>query len=584
MNNPASFQFLQPLWLLLLPPLWALIWAYARHLRHESMWVRICDSRLLRHMTRGQARKAVRNTHPWILGCVLTLGVIAAAAPSWSRLSYPIMESTSARVIVLDLSRSMLVQDVRPNRYQHAIAAAREIIGNGYQGESGLVVFAGSAFVLSPLSRDDTTLLAFLEAVHPDVMPQDGSDLAQAIAIAKDLLEASVRGYGQILLITGGDSTAETPVQAAQAAAAPGNRVSVLAIGTTAGGPSLDQKGGLLRDVNGEIQISRTNLGLLRRIALAGNGSLVITDAATGGGNLVGARLDANQLVESDRRADDSTREAADDGVWLVWLMLPLALLLFRRNQLWMLLILIPVIAPAERGVYASEWDGFWTHPEKIAFQAYTRADYDTTLQMTGNALLRGASHYRDGNYKQALGQFDKGDSAVSIYNRANTLAQLQRFSEAIAAYQQVLELDPAMTAASYNKRLIELFLEQQSAGAGNSADSDGSNGSAGDSEAQEAYETRIGIASELQQNPAEDQQLGPGFGASRQAGQVDPFERFDGQDPGTERFVLRAQEQVKETDTAFMERWISSLPETSSELYRRKFLRDHQRRQRQPR
>jgi len=582
MNTPASFQFLQPLWLLLLPPLWVLIWAYVRHLRGESMWVRICDSRLLRHMTRGQTHKAGRNTHPWVLGGVLTLGVIAAAAPSWSRLSYPIMESTDARIVVLDLSRSMLVQDVRPNRYRHAVVAASEIIGNGYQGETGLVVFAGAAFVLAPLSRDDATLLAFLEAVHPDTMPQDGSKLAPAIASAQDLLKASVRGHGQILLITSGDSTDETAIQAALAAAAQGHRVSVLAIGTAAGGPSLDQKGGLLRDANGEIQIKKTNFELLRRIALAGNGSMVIKDAAIGSNDLVATRLDANQLVESGRRADDATREAADDGVWLVWLMLPLTLFLFRRNQLWMLLVL--VMAPAEREVYASEWDGFWTHPEKIAFQAYSREDYDTTLQMTGNPLLRGASYYRDGNYSQALEQFDKGKSADSIYNRANTLAQLQRFNEAIVAYRQALELDPAMTSASYNKRLIELFLEQQSAADDDAASNGGGNGSTDDSEAQEAYETRIGIASELQLNPADEQQFGPGFGASQQAGQVDPFERFDGLDPEEGRFVLRAREVTQAADLEFMERWISSLPETSSELYRRKFLRDYQRQQQQDR
>jgi len=580
MSSAASFQFLQPLWLLLLPPLWVFIWTYGRNLRRQSMWVKICDARLLRHMT--YAQKSGRNAHPWILGWVLTLGIIAAAAPSWSRLSYPIMESTSARVIVLDLSRSMLVQDVRPNRYQHAVAAAGEIIGNGYQGETGLVVFAGSAFVLAPLSRDDATLLAFLEAVHPDTMPLDGSNLAQAITSAQDLLKASVSGHGQILLVTAGDSTSEAPVQAAMAAAAQGNRVSVLAIGSAAGGPSLDQRGGLLRDANGEIQIKRTNFELLRRIALAGNGSLVVTDAITASDDLVAARLDASQLVESDRRVDDSKREAANDGVWLVWLMLPLTLLMFRRNQMWVLLILL--LAPAEREVYADEWDGFWTHPEKIAFRAYTRADYATTLQMSGNALLRGAGHYRDGDYLQALQQFDKGNSAGSIYNRANTLAQLQRFNEAIAAYQEALELDPNMNAARYNKRLIELFLQQQSAASGEEADNDGASEPADDSEAQEAYETRIGIASELQPNPADEQQPGPGFGASQQAGQVDPFERFDGLDPGVERFVLRAREPEQEADMEFMERWISSLPETSSELYRRKFLRDYQRQQQQVR
>jgi len=581
-STAASFQFLQPLWLLLLPPLWAVIWAYARHARRESMWARICDARLLRHMTRGYAPKAGRNTHPWLVGCVLTLGVLAAAAPSWSKLSYPIMEATSARVIVLDLSRSMLVQDVRPNRYQHAVAAASEIVGSGYQGETALVVFAGSAFVLAPLSRDYTTLLAFLEAVHPDTMPLDGSNLSHAIATAQELLKASISGNGQILLITAGDSNSESPVQAALAAAGEGHRVSVLAIGTVSDGPSLDQKGGLLRDASGEIQIRKTNFELLQRIALAGNGSLVATDVAYDSDNFVASRLGASQLVESDRRADNATREAANDGVWLVWLMLPFTLLLFRRNLMWMLLIL--VMAPADRELSAKEWDGFWTHPEKIAFQAYSNADYNTTLQMTGKPLLRGASHYRAGHFQLALEQFEKEYTAASNYNRANALAQLQRFPEAILAYQQALELDPTMAAARYNKRLIELFLEQQYETSSDAVDNAANSEFGTESEAQKAFEMRIGIANELEMNPADEQLLGPGLGASRQSGQVDPFERFDGQGSELERFVLRPREQDQAEDTAFIERWISSLPETSTELYRRKFLRDYQRQQRQQR
>jgi Ca-activated chloride channel family protein len=578
MSTPASFQFLQPLWLLLLPPLWTLIWIYARHVRHGSMWVRICDARLLRHMTHTQG--AGHNSYPWILGSVLTLGIIAAAAPSWSRLSYPIMESTAARVIVLDLSRSMLVQDIRPNRYQHALAAAGEIIGNGYQGETGLVVFAGSAFVLAPLSRDDTTLHAFLKAAHPDTMPLDGTRMDEAILRAQDLLKASFSGHGQILLLTAGDSTAEAAVMAARTAAASGNRVSVLAVGSAAGGPALESKGGLSRDANGSIQIRKTNFDLLRRIAVAGNGSLVAMDSTVASDDLVAARLDASELVESERRVDAATREAANDGVWLLWLMLPITMLLFRRNQMWMLLILL--VAPAEREVYAGEWDGFWTHREKIAFQAYTQADYATALQMTDSASLRGASHYRAGDYLQALQQFQREESAGTIYNRANALAQLQRFNEAIDAYRQALELDPSMIAARYNKRLIELFLEQQTEATGDQADNE--NGGANDNQGKEAYETRIGIASELQLNPADQQQFGPGFGASQQGGQVDPFERFDGLDPETQRFVPQARGPEPAADTDFMERWISSLPESSSELYRRKFLRDYQRQQQQAR
>ena len=597
MDTAASFHFLQPLWLLLLPPCWILIWIYVRQARLNSIWTRVCDERLLAHMTVGQSASPGIALPAWILGGVISLGIIAAAAPSWSKLSNPIMEATDARVIVLDLSRSMLVQDVRPSRFEHALAAVRELIDSDYAGETGLVVFAGSAFVLSPLSRDADTLLAFVDAMHPDSMPQDGSNLQHAITTAQDLLVASLGDSAQILLISSGSSDNnvalhDSAVRAAFDAAAEGLRISVFGIGSIAGGPLLDQKGGLMRDPDGRIKISRPDFDLLQRIATAGQGSMTVVDGAGINGDLLSSRLGASALAESQQGADQSTRDASDDGAWLVWLMLPLVLLLFRRNMLFV--FLIALLLQGEQELYAADDNlaanqtvrafEFWTHPEKIAFGAYQRGDYDTAQGSSESSLLLGASYYRSHQFQLALAQFSENDSAAAIYNLANTLVQLQRYPEAVAAYQRALELDPQLIDAAYNRRLVEIFLEQQAALAGADQEAAGTGAAEEETFDHEGFEMRIGIATELQTNPADDQQPGPGSGANRQSGQVDPLERFDGEEQDEERFVLRAQSPQQELEMEFIERWISSLPETSTELYRRKFLRDYRRQQQKSR
>ena len=601
MDTAASFQFLQPLWLLLLPPCWALVWTFARQAGRKSIWSRVCDEQLLAHMTAGQNSSPGYALPAWILGGVLSLGIIAAAAPSWSKLSHPLMEATDARVIVLDLSRSMLVQDVRPSRFEHALAAASEVIDSDYAGETGLVVFAGSAFVLSPLSRDADTLLAFVEAVHPNIMPQDGSNLGLAITRARDLLRASLGDSAQILLISSGDShnqnaLQDNAVQAAFDAAAEGLRISVLGIGSVAGGPLLDQRGGLLRDSAGGIEISRPNFDLLRRIATAGQGSMMVVDGAglNGGINddLLSSRLGASALAESQHGADQSSRDASDDGAWLVWWMLPLVLLLFRKNMVFVFLIALLLQGEQESYAAADSLDGnqpgqefeFWTHREKIAFDAYHRGDFDTAHATSESPMLVGASYYRSHQFQQALAQFSENDSAASIYNRANTLVQLQRYPEAIVAYQQAFELDPQLINAAYNRRLVEIFLEQQSASASNEQEAAITGEAMEEAIDPDALEMRIGIATEMQGNPADDQQPGSGSGDNQQAGQVDLLERFDGEDQDDERFALRVQSPGQELEIEIIERWISSLPETSNELYRRKFLRDFRRQQQQAR
>jgi Ca-activated chloride channel family protein len=262
--------------------------------------------------------------------------------------------------------------------------------------------------------------------------------------------------------------------------------------------------------------------------------------------------------------------------------MLPFALLLFRKNLIWM--ILLGVLVPGDGELYAKEWNLFWNHPEQLAFEAYQQGDYQSSYELSSNPVLQAAAYYRSGHYQQALELYDTDDSAQSAYNRGNAFAQQQHFDEAILAYQQALVLNPAFVPARYNKRLLELYLEQQSDNengqANDSADGDATN----DTQDQSDAETRIGVAGQFQTNPADDLQLGPGLGASTQSGQVDSIEQFYGLEQELERFALMARSGDDLPQAEFIERWIKTLPAASTDLYRRKFLRDYQRQKQQPR
>ena len=583
MTDQAAFQFLNPGWLLLLPPAWWLIWIYSRHSRRQSMWGRVCDPQLLDNMIAGRQTWNGTRLLAWTLGIIMTLTILAAAGPSWRKQSYPILESTSARVVALDLSRSMLVEDIKPKRLAHAVAAAREIISTDYEGETGLVVFAGHAFVVSPLSRDAKTLLAFLEVLDPSTMPEDGTRIDLAISAAQGLLEASFAGKGQILVITAGARIDGTgAVQAALTAANQGHRVSILAIGTAAGAPLLDLEGRQVRDKDGKSVLTKTNFQLLERVAQVGNGSLVELKETRGYGDLLFSRLGAGELIESEKTADRSQRAAANDGVWIVWLILPFTLALFRKNLIWM--ILLVVLVPDGREFYAKEWDSFWNHPEKLAFDAYLLGDYQSSYELSSNPLLQGSAYYQSRKYQLALELFSEDDSAASIFNLGNSLAQQNRFPEAVLAYQKALLLNPDLESARYNKLLIEIYMEQQSETNGTQSGDSDEVESSNESQNQGDTEMRIGVA-ETSSNPGDDPELGPGLGASIQpGGQVDPFERFDGLEEALQRFDLRAQTGEQPLDPEFLERWIRSLPETSTDLFRRKFLRDAQRQKRQSR
>ena len=574
------FQFLSPGWLLLLPLAWVIVFWLWRNAGRHSMWVRICDPHLLRRMRGSAAGSGNNRLRYWILAALFSLGIVAAAGPSWSLQTQAQAHAISARVLVLELSRAMLVEDVRPNRFTEAIRVARDLLDAEYNGETGLVVYAGAAFVVSPLSRDAGTLHAFLDALDPSTMPLDGQRIDLALNLARDLLAASPSDTGQILVIGTGASPSDNALQSAINLAEQGLIVSVLAIGTDEGGPLKDPAGGLIRDAQGKFQISRPDFSVLQSMAEVSNGQFIKTaESAMQTGMFI---RDAG-LIEStlDLALDaEDDLEPANDGYWIVWFMLPLALLLFRRNQLWALLIL--GVLPLDHPLQAADLHNFWKHPEHLAYDAFIAGNYADSLSLARDPVLRGSALYRQGRYEQALESFAQSDSATSHYNRGNAMVQLQRFTEAVLAYDRALKLDPAHAKARHNRRVLEYYLEQQSAkeaeGGGDQSDDPSE-----DDSPSENTQARVGITGEQLANPGEDPDSGSGLGVSLEPGSLDFSENYDGSEQQLERFTLTEGSSDPKQD-AMIETWIKTLPQSSSELYRRKFLRDYQRQTRQER
>ncbi len=581
MIEGGGFRFIAPLWLCLLPLSWWIVWLFARFNRRQSMWARLCDRQLLGKMHIDTEYTKQKHWSIWPLAIVLTLGIIAAAGPGWRQQANPVMESAGARIVALELSRAMLVRDVEPNRFAQALAAAREIVGADFDGETGLVVFAGAAFVVSPLSRDAKTLLSFLDVLEPGMMPVDGSRLDLAIDTARDLLTASVFGQGQIIVITSGNGDSEAAVRTAAKASTEGHRVSLMATGTRAGGPLIGPNGALVRDGGGKVVLAKTDFPTLERIAGAGNGVIVSLTRATAYNALLGSRIEAAGLVEIGEQLDSENREPANEGFWLIWLALPFALLLFRKNLVWVLLLALWL--PADDELRAAESYSIWQHREKLAFNAYRLGDYQLAGELSGDPLLKGAAYYRGGRYQQALEVFTRDDSAQSFYNRGNTLARLDRYADAVGAYTRALEKNPGLGAARYNRRLVELFLEQiQGTDAALDEDpaDDASSLDPGD---QSGSENQVGTIGEISGNPGDEQQSESGIGASMPSDQVDPFEHYGDLEQQLERFSLAEGFDQVATQT-LVEHWISNLPTASSDLFRRKFLRDYQRQRQQAR
>lgn len=486
-----AFHFIRPLWLLALLPLWLLAWRLARSGTGDNPWQHTVDAALLPLLMAGGARAA----RPGMLRLVAagwTIAAIALAGPAWQRKPEPVYQTSAARVVVLDLSTSMHATDLKPSRLERARFKVEDVLALGQEGQTGLVVYAGDAFAVAPLTRDVNTLKAMLKVLSPELMPVQGSRADLGLLRAEALMQQAGVSSGQVLLIA--DGVDPDHLGAATDAAAKlrkdGYRVSVLGVGTEQGAPMADAQGHLLRDASGKLEMTRLDLGALQAVARAGGGRVLpMSDS----GDTLRAVLEpeAHARVDTGQGKLGATASTwVDQGPWLMLLLLPLAALAFRRNVLideahaaasrksrearkarpgstsaalavGGVLVLGGWLSPTTPA-HASTWDNAWRRPDQQAAAAMAAGDYAKAAQLATDAELRGSAEYKRGDYASALKNFSRASGPRADYNRGNALAQLGQYAEAVAAYDKTLGADPHNADAKANKAAVEALLAKQ--------------------------------------------------------------------------------------------------------------------------
>ncbi len=456
-----NFHFIQPLWLLALIPLSLLAWRVYRPGDGDNPWRRIVDARLLPLLLVGRARQANR-TALYLLAAGWVIAALALADPTWERKPQPVYQTTAARVVVLDLSRSMYASDLKPSRLVRARYKIEDVLAHSGEGQTGLVVYAGDAFTVSPLTRDVNTIRELLPAVDPGIMPTQGSRADLGLLRAGKLLSQAGASSGQVLLLADGVEAGK--IAASERAAArrrhEGYRVSVLGVGSEDGTPLTNAQGELVRDAAGNILKARFDAAALQAVARAGGGEYrPISDSGHALSTLLDQRLDAKTTMQANATAPGWKEQ----GPLLAVLLLPLGALAFRRNWLLGLVLLLGLVSPPQPAM-ASSWADLWQRPDQQAAQALAAGDYAKAAALATDADRRGSAEYKRGNYQLALDNFSRSTGADADYNRGNALAKLGRYQDAIAAYDKSIKENSGNEDARANKAAVEALLKQQQA------------------------------------------------------------------------------------------------------------------------
>lgn len=454
----AAFQFLRPWWLLALLALPLLAWGWRRWQRRRDAWRDVVDPHLRAHLLVEVGAGSRRGTGlaPWLALLALALGITALAGPSWRSSELPLWRTQMPLVIALDLSQPMLADDLPPSRLLQARARIAELLRLRKDGQLGLVAYAGDAYTVAPLTDDVANVALFLDALVPEVMPDFGADLAhgdagRAITHSRRLLQRAGFAEGRIVLLTAGaDASAR---REAAAAAADGLQVSVLGLGSAAGGQYPRASGG-----SGN---TRLQAEPLRALAAAGGGRYV--QAASGAEDLRALQLlqPVGEAASAGNAGGSGTRLLAlDQGFWLLPPLLLLLLWLFRRGGL---LAPLAVVLLLQLPMPQAHAQAPATVPQAASAPTTTSGGLWRRGDQQLHALQRRAEDaYRQGDYAQAAQLFALDPGARGQYNLGNALAKQGRYQEALDAYDRALQAQPDMADAIENRRIVAAAQRQQ--------------------------------------------------------------------------------------------------------------------------
>ncbi|MAD95544.1 MAG: hypothetical protein CML33_08635 [Rhodobacteraceae bacterium] len=573
-----GFHVLRPelLWGLLICPLLALALWHRR--TRQGDWSRAIDPELLPYLMPEHSDKT-RQTTIWMPILLLSLIVLAASGPSLRQVELPVIKRADALVLVLDLSASMLAADVQPSRIRRARQKILDLLELRVEGVTGLVVFAGDAHVVTPLTDDARTIANLMPALSPNIMPLPGANATSGIEAAANLLITAGAQGGQILLMTDGLPGFDT-VRAKNALESSGAALAVMAIGTKAGAPIPLPNGGFLKDDAGEIVIPTLDRRAIDQIASTLNAP--VEQISLDERDIKSLTRRNNLAAQGELDLARQTDAWQDQGFWLAALVALLLLPAFRKGALVSLLLLVVMQSETSQ---AAEWEDLWLTPDQQGAQRLAAGDASGAAERFDQSPWRGMAEFEAGAYDRAAGSFASEPSADGLFNQGNALAMQGDLRGAINAYERSLSLQPNAEDAVANRDFIQSLLDQQE-DQEQEEEQEGEEQSQQDEESEQndASDSDSGGDGESSDQQDDSQQAGDGQQdeandqeeSEPQAGDQDP-NTADRDQQAADQLEAATQEQMAKFDEALeeqqaLEQWLRRVPDDPGGLLRRKF------------
>jgi len=467
LSHPWILNFL---WLL---PLTAVTFLVVYRKRRQAL-VRFAEEQLLKRLTPEDSRG--RRVIEAVL-CLLALGcmLLALAGPRWGSHYQEVTQKGVDIVIALDVSPSMLVEDVKPDRLERAKREITDFLKVVQGDRVGLVAFSGAAYTQCPLTLDYGALMMFLNVLHPDNIPRHGTDLGAAIEGAMKAFDPKSETDKVILLITDGEDNEARGLEAARQAAAKGVKIFVFGMGDPSGGPipASGGKGGFVKDDKGELVLSKLDEAGLQEIAAVTGGEYVRSMAGDLDLDLlyfdgIKQKTDAAVVKSGKIKVYEERFFIFAAAAFLLLLLEGLIGQLKRKMPVLFSILWLLIFAP--QGQCGEDPDELYEQGRFAeAAKLYGAQDMDNPRD-SRYRYNRGCADYQASDFKGAMAAFssvlkrtkDPQTRVKALFNLGNAAFKQGDFASAKAYYQQTILLDPANEHARFNLELSLRELEKQ--------------------------------------------------------------------------------------------------------------------------
>lgn len=487
------FRFESPQYLYLLLVLVALAAIHYYIIYKKKQQVkRFGDPELTRQLFLGVSRWRPEVKF-WITMLALASFIVALARPQFGTRLDTRERTGIEAIIALDVSNSMLAEDVKPNRLEKAKMMVSNMVDGMRDDKIGLIVFAGQAFVQLPITSDYVSAKMFLETISPSMMSVQGTDIAEAINLSMRSFTQQEDVSRAIFVITDGEDNEARGVEAAKQAASKGVRVYVLGIGNPGGAPiPIPGTGQYIIDDEGNTVISRLSEEMCREIATAGNGSYIYVDNSSSAQKKLSEQVDrlAKAKMESQIYSEYDEQFQGFVLIGILLLLLDVFLLereskstwlsnLFRRGRpvaaLFLLIFSMSAMAQTDRD-YIRRGNRLMRDSvyDKAQVEYQKAIEKDNTNPIShfnlGNALLyQNKAEDAMKEYETAARlEKDKTRLAQIYHNMGVVLQSAKQFDKAVACYRNSLRNDPTNDETRYNYALSLFQLKKNQGGQDN--------------------------------------------------------------------------------------------------------------------